>query len=81
MNKEQQIEEIAKDINNSWFVKSKGVQAGFDMTKFKEQSIKNKASKETAEKFATDLKKVILERDYILGLCEEIDDLLKEYEK
>jgi hypothetical protein len=65
---------------------NKGVQAGFDMTKFKEQSIKNKARKETAEKFAEKLKKVIHERDYIqgyaeIGLIEEIDELLKEYEK
>lgn len=65
---------------------NKGVQAGFDMTKFKEQSIKNKASKETAEKFAEKLKKVIHERDYVqgyaeIGLIEEIDELLKEYEK
>lgn len=35
---------------------NKGVQAGFDMTKFKEQSIKNKASKETVKKFADKLK-------------------------
>lgn len=65
---------------------NKGVQAGFDMTKFKEQSIKNKASKETTEKFAEKLKKVIHERDYVqgyaeIGLIEEIDELLKEYEK
>ena len=44
------------------------------------------ARKETAEKFATNLKKVIHERDYVqgyaeIGLIEEIDELLKDYEK
>ena len=44
------------------------------------------ARKETAEKFAANLKNVIHERDYIrgyakIGLIEEIDELLKEYEK
>ena len=43
-----------------------------------------KGSKETAREFAKKLKKVIHERDYVegyayLGICEEIDELAKEY--
>ena len=45
-------------------------------------AIKN-SRKETAEKFAEKLKKVIHERDYVegyafLGICEEIDEICKE---
>lgn len=38
---------------------NKGVQAGFDMTKFKEESIKRKARKEMAEKNFKIVKKII----------------------
>ncbi len=39
MNKEQQIEEIAKDINNTWFVKSNGDICGTNV-KLKKNDIK-----------------------------------------
>ncbi len=62
---------------------NKGVQAGFDMTKFKEQSIKNKASKETAEKFAEKLKIKAIKLTAIESyhICKFVDELLKEYEQ
>lgn len=138
MNKEQQIEEIAKDINNSWFVKSngdicgtnvklkkndikmiahqlvlegyrkipedsvvlsreeydnlklelqkahnKGVQVGFDMTKFKEQSIKNKASKETAEKIFKMLISELESNKFLYGkriiMKVDVENLAKQF--
>lgn len=67
---------------------NKGVQAGFDMTKFKEQSIKNKASKETVKKFADKLKAKVLDKTYvnkdfdinISDIYKIIEETLKEYE-
>lgn len=65
---------------------NKGVQAGFDMTKFKEQSIRKQAVKEFAEKLK---KKVHNYYPSIDSYCtsrhvilvKDIDELLKEYEK
>lgn len=62
---------------------NKGVQAGFDMTKFRERSISKQAVKEFAEK----LKENSIEinsRDFgfmdFVGV-DAIDELLKEYEQ
>lgn len=54
----------------------------FDTTQNKKYSVFNTVRKEFADK----LKKVIHEKDYVqgyaeIGLIEEIDELLKEYEK
>ncbi len=54
----------------------------FDTTRNKKYSVFNTVRKEFADK----LKKVIHEKDYVqgyaeIGLIEEIDELLKEYEK
>ena len=62
---------------------NKGVQAGFDMTKFREQSISKQAVKEFAEK----LRKRLNNDSFWINdlaynsITESIDELLKEYEK
>lgn len=58
---------------------NKGVRAGFDMTKFKECSIR----KETAREYHDKMQKVIHERDYVegyaeIGLQEENDEIAKQ---
>lgn len=56
---------------------NKGVQAGFDMTKFKEQSIRKQAVKEFADKLKIKaIKLTAIESHHI---CEFINELLKEY--
>lgn len=56
---------------------NKGVQAGFDMTKFKEQSIRKQAVKEFAEKLK--IKAITLTAIESYHICEFINELLKEY--
>lgn len=62
---------------------NKGVQAGFDMTKFREQSI----SKQAVKAFAEKLKEKALSHCKIINcyeltfIEETINELLKEYEK
>ena len=54
---------------------NKGVQAGFDMTKFKEQSIRKQAIKEFAEK----LKERYVDENLLFdGYFKIIDELLQE---
>lgn len=98
MDKKQQIEQMAKIINELYCVYTttetdiaEGIyQAGYRkidencavITKDELKLYQRQAVKEFAEK----LKNVIHERDYLqgyaeIGLIEEIDELLKEYER
>lgn len=78
MNKEQQIEELAKDINNTWFVKSNGDICGTNV-KLKKNDIKMIAHQLVLEgyrktftsDFASDTQKAYKE-GYIKGI-EEIE--------
>lgn len=58
---------------------NKGVQAAFDMTKFKEESIKRKASKETAEKYQARIDELEAELDMVIK--EQKEDRSYEIEQ
>ena len=71
-----------EDIGNALFRSNELCRKLIGDKKKLKQSLKH-AHKETAEKFAERLKKVIHERDYVegyafLGICEEIDEICKE---
>lgn len=75
-----EIKRLEKE--NTHLLKACEEQFTFDTTANKKFSIFNSVRKEFAEK----LKEVIHERDYVqgyaeIGLIEEIDELLKEYEE
>lgn len=90
MNKEQQIEELAKDINNTWFVKSNGDICGTNV-KLKKNDIKMIAHQLVLEgyrktftsDFASDTQKANKE-GYIKSIEETVekpvDTQKKEYE-
>lgn len=59
---------------------NKGVQAGFDMTKFREQSISKQAVKEFAKKLKARIYESDVQEPDIFIIEPIIDELLKEYE-
>lgn len=79
VNLKNEIKRLKKE--NACLLKSCEEKFTFDTTQNKKYSVFNTVRKEFADK----LKKVIHEKDYVqgyteIGLIEEIDELLKEYE-
>lgn len=77
---QSEIKRLKKE--NAYLLKACEEKFTFNTTQNKKYSVFNTVRKEFADK----LKKVIHEKDYVqgyaeIGLIEEIDELLKEYEK
>lgn len=77
---QSEIKRLEKE--NAYLLKACEEKFTFNTTQNKKYSVFNTVRKEFADK----LKKVIHEKDYVqgyaeIGLIEEIDELLKEYEK